>query len=257
MILAVLSLFLSQASPAPAATPAQPSTSSSRIEKLPTPEEEVPLGSRLSRRSDRVTADEQSAAWTMHRFAECLVRTRDRQMVEFISTRLNSPEENRIVRDVIGWRSRCLQARSMQIDHTLLRGAIAEALYRQELRGRDIPRPARAPEMLDADPARNSSAALERFARCMMERHPEMVRPIIGTRPGSRQEREALTAIRAVLPDCLPAAPSRARHPLMIRGALAEAFYLHRHGLIGSGGQASAGAPAVTTEVPRTATTNE
>ena len=123
MILAAFALTLAQSTPPPA--PAPPSNSSSRIEKLPTPEEEVSLGSRLSRESDRVTADEQSAAWTMHRFAECLVRTRERQMVEFLSTRLNSPEENRIVREVIGWRSRCLHARSMQIDHTLLRGAIA------------------------------------------------------------------------------------------------------------------------------------
>lgn len=234
MILAAFILALTQAAP-----PAEQSTTSSRIEKLPTPEEEVPVGSRLARQSDRVTADEQSAAWTMHRFAECLVRTRERQMVEFISTRLNSPEQNRIVRDVIGWKSRCLQARSMQIDHTLLRGAVAEALYRQELRGRQIDRVQRAPELLEADPARNSSAALERFARCMMARYPEVVRPLIGTRPGSRQEREALAAIRTILPNCLPPAPPRARHPLMIRGALAEAFYLHHHGLLGPREQTS------------------
>ena len=47
----------------------------------------------------------------------------------------------------------------------------AEALYRQELRGRDIPRVQRAPEMLDADPARNSSAALERFGAEIIRGH--------------------------------------------------------------------------------------
>lgn len=254
MILTALLLTLAQPSSPPASPP---TTDSSRIEKLPTPEEEVPVGSRLARRGERVTTDEVTAAWTMHRFAECLVRTRERQMVDFISTRLNSPEENRIVREVIGWRSRCLQARSMQIDHTLLRGAVAEALYRQELRGRDIPTVARAPEMLDADPARNSSAALERFARCMMMRHPQVVRPIIGTRPGSRQEREALTPILAVLPDCLPAPSPRARHPLRIRGALAEAFYLHRHGLIPGGQAVTATTESTTVQSQRSATSNE
>jgi hypothetical protein len=262
MILSAFILALAQAPPtaaapstaAPSSTPAQPPTTS-RFEKLPTPPEEVPVGSRVTRRSDYVTADERDAAWTMHRFAECLVRTRERQMLEFLSTRLNSPEQNRIVRDVIGWKSRCLQARSMQIDHILLRGAVAEALYRQELRGRQIGRLSRAPELLEADPARNSSAALERFGRCMMANHPALVRPLIGTRPGSREEREALSAIQAALPVCLAQAPARARHPLMLRGALAEAFYLHRHGLLGSEAQAGAGdAPAATQQAGTSAT---
>jgi hypothetical protein len=181
MIALALMLTLTQA------TPAQPPTPNrSRFENVATPEEDVPIGSRVQRRSEYVTADERDAAWTMHRFAECLVRTREQQMIELLSTGLNSPEQNRIVRDVIGWRSRCLRARSMQIDHVLLRGAVAEALFRQELRGRQIGPPDRAPELLDADPARNSSAALERFGRCMVSRHPDSVRALIGTRPGSR-----------------------------------------------------------------------
>ena len=229
MIVATLLLALAQAPPTNA-PPAPPG--SSRFEKLETPEREVPVGSRLDRPADHVTASENDAAWTMHRFAECLVRTRAEQMLELLSTGLNSPEQNRIVRDLIGWRNRCLRARSMQIDHVLLRGAVAEALYRQTQRGRDIGRLDRAPPRLRADPRRNSSAALEHFGRCMVARHPDRVRPLIGTRPGSREEREALQGITAGFADCLPESPRRARHPLMLRGAVAEAFYLDSQGLL-------------------------
>lgn len=246
MIALAFALFTAQpAAPAPA--PAPPPTSS-RFENVATPQEDQPLGSRVARRTDHITAREQDAAWTMHRFAECLVRTRQRQMLELLATRLNSPEQQRIVRDVIGWRSRCLRARSMQIDNVLLRGAIAEALYRQELRGKEVARLERAPEMLAADPARDSSAALERFGRCMMTRKPELVRALIGTRPGSDEERAALAGIATALPLCLPPSPERARHPLRLRGAVAEAFYLHRHGLIGT--QAGAGQAAEDAQPP-------
>lgn len=248
MIVAFLLLALAQAAPE-----ATPPPVSSRFEKLPTPEEAEPLGSRISRSSDYVTAGERDAAWTMHRFAECLVRTREGQMIELLSSRLNSPEQMRIVRDVIGWRSRCLRARSMQIDHILLRGAVAEALYRQQLRGREVGVVERAPAMLEADPARSTAAALERFGRCMVARHPELVRPLIGTRPGSQQEEAALTAIEAALPACLPESPRRARHRLLLRGALAEAFYLHVHGLLGDTQRTAATATPAAERAPAAA----
>jgi hypothetical protein len=249
MILALMLLAFGQAQPVPT-PPAQPQTPTrSRFENIATPDEAVPLGSRVQRRADYVTSSERDAAWTMHRFAECLVRTREQQMVDLIASPLNSPEQNRIVRDVIGWRSRCLRARSMQIDNVLLRGAVAEALYRQELRGRQIGRPRQAPPLIGIDTARSVPAALQLYGRCMTRRDPQAVRALVGTRPGSREERAALQAVTARLPECLPAAPERARHPLLLRAAVAEAFYLAHHGLIPATAEGpSAGADSAATE---------
>jgi len=204
----------------------------SRFEKVQTPQVVQPVGSRVYRRQTPVTASEQDAAWTMHRLAECLVRTRRRQMVALLQTRLNSPEQMDIVEDAIGWKTRCLQARTMAIDNVLLRGAVAEALYRQELRGRDVEPLERAPAAARGDPARHLAPAMETFGRCMLNRHPETSSALIGTRPGSRQEREALEGIQQVMNECLTLDTERARHPLMMRGAIAEAFYLRRKGLL-------------------------
>ena len=215
----MIALALLLAATQPPAETAPGSPNRSRFENVATPEEDVPIGSRVQREADYVTASERDAAWTMHRFAECLVRTRQGQMLELLATRLNSPEQNRIVRDVIGWRSRCLQARSMQIDNVLLRGAVAEALHRQELRGRSVGR-------------------LDRFGRCMMTRYPDTARALIGTRPGSREERTAMEGISPRVAECLPPSPRRARHPLLLRGAIAEAFYLDHQGLLPAGGMA-------------------
>jgi hypothetical protein len=41
----------------------------------------------------------------------------------------------------------------------------------------------------------------------------------------------------------LPEAPRRARHPQLLRGAIGEAFYLNRHGLLGAGGAMAAQDP--------------
>jgi hypothetical protein len=247
----VTSLLLAMGAAQPAADPPPTPPTRSRFEKVETPDQDVPVGSRVQRTPTYVTASEHDSAWVLHRLAECLVRTRPEQMLELLSTRLNSGEQTRIVRDVIGWRTRCLQARSMALDNILLRGAVAEALYRQELRGRSVGRIDQAPPPLAGDPARNSAVALERFGRCMATRYPDRAEAIIGTRPGSDREEEALDRITEVLPDCLPAAPRRARHPQLLRGAIGEAFYLNRHGfLAGSGAMAAQDAPATSDGVP-------
>lgn len=228
----VLFAFLAWVQTEPPAAAVETPPGHSRFEKVETPEVVQPAGSRVYRRQTPVTASERDAAWTMHRLAECLVRTRRRQMVELLQTRLNSPEQMDIVEDAIGWKTRCLQARTMAIDNVLLRGAVAEALYRQELRGRDVEPLERAPAAARGDPARHLGPAMETFGRCMLNRHPDTSSALIGTRPGSRQEREALQGIEQVMNECLTLDTERARHLLMMRGAIAEAFYLRRKGLL-------------------------
>lgn len=251
----LVALGLAQAAAdAPAATP----PTRSRFEKVETPDEDVPVGSRVARTPTYVTASENDAAWVLHRLAECLVRTRQEQMLDLLSTRLNSREQMRIVRDAIGWKTRCLQARSMALDNILLRGAVAEALYRQELRGRTVGRIDHPPAPLSGDPARSSAVALERFGRCMITRYPDRAEAIIGTRPGSDQEEAALERITEVLPVCLPEAPRRARHPQLLRGAIGEAFYLNRHGLLSAGGaMAAQDSPRTGDRVHRPAPTDD
>lgn len=245
----IIALGIGQAAAAPPDTP-PPETppTRSRFERYETPDEAVPVGSRVQRAPTYVTASENDAAWILHRLAECLVRTRQEQMLELLSTRLNSREQTRILNDAIGWRTRCLQARSMALDNILLRGAVAEALYRQELRGREVGRIAHAPQALSGDPTRSSAVALQRFGRCMVARHPDRAEAIIGTRPGSDREEAALVRIMEVLPECMPQAPRRARHPQMLRGAIGEAFYLDRHGFLQDSDMASAGTPPPASE---------
>lgn len=231
LALAIAALATGQASPA-AAAPEPAPASPTLIERAPVPEEDVPVASRVTRPVNYVTANERDAAWTMHRFAECLVRTRRSQMLELLGTRLNSPEQARIVRDVIGRRSICLGARAMRIDNVLLRGAVAEALYRREQAGRPTGPLDRAPELVASDPGRSQAIALAQFGRCMVRNNPAAVEALIAARPGSREERSAMTRLGPGYDACLAPGQRRDQHPLLLRGSLAEAFYLHVRGLL-------------------------
>ena len=245
MIFTALALAVAQPSPAPPpADPAAPVGSPTVVERAPSPDEDVPVASRVPRRVNYVTARERDAAWTMHRFAECLVRNRRAQMLELLSTRLNSPEQAAIVRLVIGRRSICLGARAMRVDNVLLRGAVAEALYRRELEGRATGPIERAPELVVSDPRRSPAAALASFGRCVVANNPAGVRTLIQAKPGSRAEGAALTALAPGYAACLPPGQNRPeRHPLLLRGAFAEAFYLHSRGLLPGNAQQSRGTP--------------
>ena len=243
MIIVALALAVAQASPAAPPTgspvPETPAPVAPErgtvVEGAATPERDVPVSSRVPRRVNYVTSRERDAAWTMHRFAECLVRNRRAQMLELLGTRLNSPEQAVIVRDVIGRRSICLGARAMRIDNVLLRGAVAEALYRREQRGGRTGPLAGPPELPAADPRRNPAAALARFGRCLVASDPSGVQALIEARPGSEVERSALAALTPGFRPCLAEGQTPDPHPLLLRGALAEAFYLHSRGLLDTG----------------------
>lgn len=226
-----IALVLAAAQTAPAPRPASP-TSPTVIQRVATPDEDVPISSRVARSADYVTADDRYAAWTMHRFADCLVRTRRGGMVDFLATPLNSVEQARLVRDMIGWRSMCLRARAMRIDNILLRGAVAEALYRRERRGLPTGEIDAAPELAAADPGKSPPAALSRSARCVVRGNPGGVKALVEAKPGTGAETAALAALQPAYSACLAPGQKPEKHPLMLRGALAEAFYLHWRGVL-------------------------
>jgi hypothetical protein len=143
---------------------------------------------------------------------------------------LNSPGQAELIDQLTGnrftRRTMCAGFRSMRIDNLVLRGAIAESLWRWEERRERSAGPLAPPE-----PATtlDSPAWLAGIARCVVERDGEAVARVMATRPGTSASRRALASLGAEIEACTPRERGRFdAHPLTLRGALGEPFYLSR-----------------------------
>jgi len=193
--------------------------------------ETPPLNSRIARRGSDGFAPDPVAAMLLREWANCVVLMNRPRALALLATPLNSREQATIIDQLTGnrftRRTICARFRTMRVDNLVLRGAIAEALDRWEERRR------RSAGPLDAAPMAATAAGrpgqLAQLGRCLVERDPEAAGRVMATRPGTRAAREALAGLSDRIDGCLPAG-LRARdiHPLTLRGAIGEPYYLRR-----------------------------
>lgn len=245
MLLAIAALALQPAPPqGPAAPPAQGTevTVIDRDARAETP----PINSRITRPANDGFAPDSVAAMYLREWADCVVLMNRARSLALLATPLNSPEQTVILNQLTGHRftrrTVCARFRSMRVDNLVLRGAIAEALSRWEQRRRRSAGP--LAEMAPAAAPAGRPALLAQMGRCVVERDPDAAERVMATRPGSRASRQALAGISDRIDSCLPAG-LRARdiHPLTLRGAIGEPFYLRRRNQEARPANAAASAP--------------
>lgn len=243
MALLAIAVLALQASPVPAeappaapppaaALPAGPSREVTVVERAGNDRQQVPLNSRIARTATDNLADDPAAAMYLREWADCIVRVHRPRALSLLATPLNSAEQTRIVNQITGHRftrrTVCARFRSMRVDNLVLRGAIAEALWRWEDRRRRSAGPLAVVPPVAADSS-DRPLLLARMGRCVVERDAEAAARVMATRPGTRSSREALAALSPGVSACMPAGVRlRDVHPLTLRGALGEAYYLKR-----------------------------
>ncbi len=237
-LLAIAAALALQPAPAPPPAVAAPPANSNEVtvlERTGNDPEEVPVSSRIARTPvDNVAADP-AAAMYLREWADCIVRIYRPRALSLLATSLNSDAQSRIIDQLTGHRftrrTVCARFRYMRIDNLVLRGAIAEALWRWEDRRKQSAGPLAAAAAEAAASAQAAAAdrpaLLARLGRCVVERDPEGAARVMATRPGTRSSREALEALRERVTACAPPGlPTRDLHPLTLRGALGEPYYL-------------------------------
>lgn len=243
---ALAALLLQVAQPAsPVASAPAPDPSQVTVVNRGTEDsEEVPIRSRIGRRVGDFAADP-VAGMHLREWANCIVRIHRPRALALLATPLNSPEQTEIIDQLTGRRftrrTVCARFRSMRVGNLVLRGAIAESLRRWEgERGRSAgPLP---PELPPLPQSAGVQGQLAQMGRCVMERDPDGVERVMATRPGTGSSARTLSQLSGPIAGCLPAGLRvRDFHPLALRGALGEPYYLRRR--IGSASASAGDAP--------------
>lgn len=154
-------------------------------------------------------------------FGTCYAQTNRVSALTLIATAPNSREEAETYRKLFGKAyNSCLgdvtELHGVTIG--MMRGAIAEGLYRKR-----VPLPA---ELMQTPPAREQIRNLSQAALCYTAGHAADARNLVlGTRPGSRKEYEAVVALMPEFGRCIPAGAKNVSFDVtQIRFRIAEAL---------------------------------
>jgi hypothetical protein len=235
-ILGLVALSLQPAQPAASPDSAAGPIDARRETVIAAPLDEAspapPFPSRIRSRTQDNWVIDSTAAMYLREWAECTVRNKRSISVELMATQLNSPEQAEIIDRLTGRRfarrTVCARFRSMRVDNLVLRGAIAEALRRWEVARRRPAGPLTPPA---PPPAASLTASLAQAGYCITERQPEGVQRVMATRLGSRNSVIAIEALRETADACLPNnLRATDLHPILLRGALGEPYFLSRRG---------------------------
>ena len=155
---------------------------------------------------------------TVRGFGNCFAKERPADALALIATQPDSKDEAAVYKRISRGESKvCLTDTSLRVPVPLIRGAIAEGLYK---RGVALP-----PDLILAPVAPGTPVrTLGDAARCYAAAHrSEAERLLAETAAGSKKERAALQAMAGDFFDCLPpTAQKRAFNPTQIRFRLAE-----------------------------------
>jgi hypothetical protein len=133
-------------------------------------------------------------------FGICYAGTNKKGALSLIATDPNSDAETATYRKLFGKGNPCLGdvVGLHGIAISMIRGAVAEGLYKKR-----IPVPS---ELMQTGPALGQIHNLGQAALCYTAAHTDKAQALIATtRPGSRKEYEAMTAIVADFRQCIPA----------------------------------------------------
>lgn len=191
------------------------------------------------------------------RAVQCVV-TRDAPSAEALlaTSPYSSDERDKAVR-LLRAADRCMRRSSaMQTSALVLRGAVAETLYESRFQQPPAPRtpaPGIAPMLRAADIAGREDAAFITssfdLGQCTAPAHPDQVRALLATDPGSDAEVTALQALGAAFTGCVARGTQLRVDRGGIRAILAETLY--RWSVVQRDGPTSPwAAPAATAAAP-------
>ena len=157
----------------------------------------------------------------MRQLGSCLAASKTKLAVAMLAAPENSAAEGRAFQDLFNARNNnCLGAVvRATVVRAQVRGALAEALYRRNLRAGATVRP------VVTDVSGEEVGNLADFARCYVSRHPAEARALLDdTKLGTSEERAAVIAMSGDFQTCLPAREVELS-PSDIRMVLAEVLY--------------------------------
>jgi hypothetical protein len=209
----------------------------------PPPATHVPLGSRLPVPDwdQPETADQAKAHEVLRTFSDCIVKTKPAQAQALLMTLPGSPQQARLVSEIVGKFNSCLKYQGrMELSTTLFRGAIAESLWRATAANRTSlpsaePNPIGYEQFVATLRGANPMAAqnpdwpglaLGRWmAFCAARADPAGVDRLLSTGLGTADELAALNALRPALATCLTRDQTIQTNRITTRALLAEALY--------------------------------
>jgi hypothetical protein len=157
---------------------------------------------------------------TVSTFGTCYAGTSRREALTLIATEPNSPAETETYRKLFRkpYQSCLGDVTSLSVPISMVRGAIAEGLYRKK-----VPLPA---NLLQSVPAPGKIHNLSQAALCYVAGHADKARALIATtRAGSKKEFEAVMALMPDFSHCIPAGARNVQFDAtQIRFRLAEAL---------------------------------
>lgn len=162
----------------------------------------------------------------MAKFARCVALGKPDRVRALLATMPDSQEEFKILDAMAETRAGCLtRAGKLKMPRPLMRGAMAEALYRKEF-GNAGAVPAGAP----GQPRATGEGDLLAFAvaRCVTATAPDKVAALVATPRASPGEKAALAPVLATMQDCVPLDRGVRTGPALLRAKLAEELYEYR-----------------------------
>jgi hypothetical protein len=157
---------------------------------------------------------------TVSTFGTCYAGTSRREALMLIATEPNSAAETETYRKLFRkpYQSCLGDVTSLSVPVSMVRGAIAEGLYRKK-----VPLPA---NLLQSVPAPGKIHNLSQASLCYVAGHAEKARALIAsTRAGSKKEFEAVMALMPDFSQCIPAGARNVQFDAtQIRFRLAEAL---------------------------------
>ena len=189
------------------------------------------LATGRSGQSSTYYAGREEALRDLTYFGRCYAKKNRDEALSLIATRPSSVEEAKVYAGLFRRDNLlCLSpGTTMSAPLSYVRGAIAEGLFLAE---GTVP-PSHALPAPTASEVRNLSDA----ARCYAAGHKDQVQALLGTRVGSREEYDAVSALMSDFAACLPAGVEANFDATVIRFRLAEALLRLRPGGASAAGQ--------------------
>jgi hypothetical protein len=152
---------------------------------------------------------------------QCFGQRKQALAARFLATTPGTPQEGTAVRALLGNSTSCTPRNSrLSLPRDIIRGAVAEAMYRRAHAG--------SPPAGAGAATPTSATTLVDFSRCVVEQNPREVHDLLTTtRLGSREEHAAVVRLAPRLRQCLPSSKNLEVVAPLLRLSLANALYDH------------------------------
>lgn len=160
---------------------------------------------------------------TLSDYGRCYASTERKDALKLVATRPGSVEEAETYKDLFGkpYQSCLGNVTTLRVSHLMVRGAIAEGLYKKKVA---VPADLMVAAAPSADQVRNISDA----ALCYASRHRNQAQSLVdGTKVGTEDEFAAVGALWGAFAECVPAAARNSMkiEATLVRFRIAEALW--------------------------------